>query len=145
MKKSKTVAEVQDEFAKTLLRALKQGQNFILLLSNAAPPFTSKFASAAHLPKEVLDAKEVKKVLGPDAELEKSWVYPVVENGDKQAWQSNDVTLLAKNGIAHQNFRTVVVTKFEPDDYADFLSNGNEWPLELMQPIKVFTQDRSSG
>jgi hypothetical protein len=145
MKKTKTVAEVQDEFAKTLLRALKQGQNFILLLSNAAPPFTSKFASAAHLPKEVLDAKEVKKVLGPDAELEKSWVYPVVENGDKQAWQSNDVTLLAKNGIAHQNFRTVVVTKFEPDDYADFLSNGNEWPLELMQPIKVFTQDRSSG
>ena len=32
----------------------------------------------------------------------------------------------------------VVVTKFSLEDYAEFL--GEEWPLSLMQPIKVFTE-----
>lgn len=137
-KKEKTVEEVQEEFAKTLLRAMKQGQMLVLLCSNSAPPFTSKFSAPHALPMEVLDAKKVQQVIGPDAKLEESWVQAVTEFADKKNWQTSDVTLLSKMGIVHQNFKTVVVTKFEPDDYAGFLES--EWPLDLMQPIKVFTR-----
>ena len=39
---------------------------------------------------------------------------------------------------ARVQFRTAVVTKFTPEDYADFL--GDEWPLDKMQPIKIFVE-----
>ena len=38
----------------------------------------------------------------------------------------------------HNDFSVCVVTKFSLEDYAGFLED--EWPLALMQPIKVFTK-----
>jgi hypothetical protein len=39
--------------------------------------------------------------------------------------------------VAHKDFKVVVVTKFEPDDYKGFLED--EFPFDKLQPIKVFT------
>jgi len=137
-KKEKSVQQVQDEFAQVLLRALKQGQMLVLLCANSAPPFRTKFSSSHALPEQLLDIKQVKAVLGADGKMEGAWPEAVVAYGDAQGWQTKDVTLLAKHGIIHDNFRVVVVTKFSLEDYAEFL--GDEWPLSLMQPIKVFTE-----
>lgn len=137
-KKEKTVAQVQDEFAQVLLRALKQGQMLVLLCANAAPPFRTKFSAPHALPAELMDVKQVKPVLGADGKVEGAWPEALIRHADESGWPIKDITLLAQHGTVHDNFRVVVVTKFKLEDYADFL--GDEWPLEQMQPIKVFTE-----
>ena len=137
-KKEKTVAQVQDEFAQALLRALKQGQMLVLLCANAAPPFRTKFSAPHALPAELMDVKQVKPVLGADGKVEGAWPEALIHHAETEGWPMKDIALLAKHGILHDNFRVVVVTKFKLEDYAEFLRD--EWPLELMQPIKVFTE-----
>ena len=38
-----------------------------------------------------------------------------------EGWPIKDITLIAKHGIIHDNFRVVVVTKFKLEDYLSTL------------------------
>ena len=135
VKKEKTVEEIQKEFAKKLLMSVKQGRQLILLCSNSAPPFKSKFAHNELFPYGLLDAAKVKSCLGVDAsptidetDLFKGLVKFMNDEGLKQDAQ---YSLL----FGHDDFRVVVVTKFSPEDYKEFLKE--EFDFERMQPIKV--------
>jgi hypothetical protein len=139
MKKTKTVEEAQDEMAKTTLMCLKQGRMLTLLCSTSAPPMTSKFA-CAHFPLALLDAGKVKPVVGPEAEsadsLKDTWVQPVLDWGEAQGLNRNPA--YGPVVVVNKDFRVVVVTKFSVEDYADFMAS--EWPLELLQPVRVFAE-----
>ena len=107
----------------------------ILLCSNSAPPFKSKFAHNELFPYGLLDAAKVKSCLGVDAsptidetDLFKGLVKFMNDEGLKQDAQ---YSLL----FGHDDFRVVVVTKFSPEDYKEFLKE--EFDFERMQPIKV--------
>merc|ERR1712100_511162 len=137
IKKTKTLEEAQDEMAKTTLMCLKQGRVLTLLCSSSAPPMTSKFA-CPHFPLALLDyAGQVKPLVDPEGasvDLKDTFVQPVIDWGEAHGLKGNPsydpiVTV-------HKDFRVVVVTKFAVEDYADFLAS--EWPLDLLQPVRVF-------
>ena len=137
MKKTKTVEQVQAEFAKVLLMCLKQGRMLTLLCSTSAPPMTSKFAAnCPHFPLDILDCEKVKPVVGDEGVINGSWVERVVTWSQGEGLHTNP----SYGPIiqVHKDFRVVVVTKFAIEDYADFL--GSEWPLEKMQPMRVFAE-----
>jgi len=132
VKKEKTVDDVQNELGKKVLMALKQGRQLVLLCSNSAPPVTSKFADDERFPLSLLDASKVKQCLGEAATLESTFLGPLLK------WMVN--VGLSKDPahnlvIGDEKTRVVVVTKFDPADYREFLSA--ELPMEVMQPIKV--------
>ena len=134
MKKEKSMEELQAEYGQVLCRALKQGLNLTLLCSNAAPPFTSKMASPTMLPIELLDATKLQALFEANA-FEGSFLADFVKwAGDTEWGKGPSYSLLLPN----DKFRVVVVTKFSPDDYKDFLSD--EWPLSQMQPVRVFAE-----
>ena len=138
MKKTKTVEEARDDFAKTTLMCLKQGRTLTLLCSSSAPPMTSKFA-CPHFPLALLDcAGKVKPVVAPqgDADLSSTWVQPVLDWGEAAGLNRNPS--YGPVVVVNKDFRVAVVTKFAVEDYADFLAS--EWPLELMQPVRVFAE-----
>jgi len=133
VKKEKTVEEVQKEFAKKLLLSLKQGRELILLCSNSAPPMKSKFA-ADIFPMDILDAAAVKPLLAEDAKLEGSMFDKLLQHLKDEGLDKDPTYNVV---VAHKDFKVVVVTKFEPDDYKGFLED--EFPFDKLQPIKVFT------
>lgn len=145
VKKEKTLDEVRDEFAKKLLIALKQGRPLALLCSNSAPPMQSKYV-CERFPEAMFNAAKVAEVVGVDnankldapdsifAGVLKFMKEHKDESGKPlQANASFNLTLV------HDEFRVLVMTKFDPEDYKGFLEG--EFPLDLMQPVKVFNPD----
>merc|ERR1712097_243513 len=94
----------------------------VLLCSNSAPPLSSKCVDEERLPIELLDAAKLEGTF-----LNKTLGWMKEQNLDKSP--SHAVV------FGHDDFRVVVVTKFERDDYREFLEK--EMPLDLMQPIIV--------
>lgn len=135
MRKEKTLEELHDELAKKLLVGLKQGRSLILLCSNSAPPLASQFMTSARFPLALLDATLLRGALEA-AELETTFLGPLLEWKDQTNGLANDPS--TNLVFAHADFRVVVVTKFSPEDYREFLAS--ELPLEQLQPIKVFTE-----
>ena len=132
MKKEKSVEEVIDEFAKKLLVSLKQGRHLVLLCSNSAPPMRTKFA-APRFPFELFDAAKVQPALQEGADLDSTIFGPLLAWKKEQGINDPSHNVV----VGHPNFRVVVVTKFDAADYRGFLED--EWPMERLQPIKVFT------
>jgi len=135
MKKEKTVEEVQKEFAEKLLVAVKQGRHLVLLCSNSAPPLKTKFATEI-FPYDVLDAAKVKTALGDDKKLEETFFQPLLVHMKAEGLDKDPATNLV---VGHLDYRTVIVTKFDPADYKGYLED--EMPFAQLQPIKVFTDD----
>ena len=134
MKKEKDMPTLQSEYGKVLCRALKQGLTLTLLCSNAAPPFTSKIANPHKLPIELLDATKLKALFEANA-FEGTFLQSFVKWAGDEPWSKEPSYSLV---LPNDKFRVTVVTKFSPDDYKDFLHD--EWPLSLMQPIRVFAE-----
>ena len=133
VKKEKTIDELRDEFAKKLLMGLKQGRELILLLSNSAPPLKSQFAHPELFPYELLDAAKVRAVLGTDVRLEDTFLAGLIKHKDSQPSLKSDPSYNLV--FAHDDFRVALVTKFEPDQYKEFLAS--ELDFDLLQVIKV--------
>ena len=136
VKKEKTIDEARDEMAKKLLLGLKQGRALTLLCSNSAPPLKSKF-SAPRFPYEMLDATKLKPCLGDEGKLEGSFLDPVLARMKEQGLHENPSYSVV---VAHQDFKVVIVTKFDPADYKGYLED--EFDMSLLQPIKVYTADK---
>ena len=136
MKKTKTLEEAHEELAKKLAISLKQGRPLILLCSNSAPPFTSKYATnAARFPAELLDASKTKAILADnEADLTGSYLGPFLSYAQSEYKGNPSMEVY----VPHKDFHVVVCTKFSPDDYKDFM--GVEWPWELLQPIKIWKE-----
>mmetsp|Transcript_22847 Transcript_22847/g.57206 ORF Transcript_22847/g.57206 Transcript_22847/m.57206 type:complete len:369 (+) Transcript_22847:120-1226(+) len=124
IQKEKTLEEAMEGCRKKLVEGLKYGKGLIVLMSNSAPPLKSKFTSAETLPIDVFDASKVKAVLSKDYREWGGTFLPGVIDAERD-----------KCPVIHKDFKVVVVTKFSPEDYAEFL--GEEVPLPLMQPIRV--------
>ena len=137
MKKEKTLEEAQKEVAKEILRSMKQGMRFKFLLANSAPPFMSKFSHETYMPKELLDAEKVLGCVGADNKIEGGPFEKLAQYGADNF--GGEPSIFNSPALpVHNDFSTCVVTKFSPEDYAEFLAD--EWPLDKMQPIKVFTK-----
>jgi hypothetical protein len=136
MKKTKTLEEAHEELAKKLAISLKQGRPLILLCSNSAPPFTSKYATnPARFPAALLDASKTKAILADnEAELTGSYLGPFLSYAQSEYKGNPSMDVY----VPHKDFHVVVCTKFSPEDYKDFM--GVEWPWELLQPIKVWKE-----
>ena len=136
MKKTKTLEEAHEELAKKLAISLKQGRPLILLCSNSAPPFTSKYATnAARFPAELLDASKTKAILADnEADLTGSYLGPFLSYAQSEYKGNPSMEVY----VPHKDFHVVVCTKFSTDDYKDFM--GVEWPWELLQPIKIWKE-----
>ena len=136
MKKTKTLEEAHEELAKKLAISLKQGRPLILLCSNSAPPFTSKYATnAARFPAELLDASKTKAILADnEADLTGSYLGPFLSYAQSEYKGNPSMEVY----VPHKDFHVVVCTKFSSEDYKDFM--GVEWPWELLQPIKIWKE-----
>jgi len=124
MTKEKTLEEALEGCKKKLVDAIKHGKSLMIMMSNSAPPLTTKFTSPTTLPIDVLDATKVKAVLSKDYREWEGTFLPLIIDAEKD-----------KCPMVHKDFKVVLVTKFCAEDYAEFL--GDEIPLGLMQPIKV--------
>ena len=137
MKKTKELEEAQKEVAKEILRAMKQGMRFKFLLANSAPPFTSKFSNETYIPKELLDATQVLGCVGAEGKVVGGPFEKLAQYGS-DTFGGEPSIFNSPSLPVHNDFSCCVVTKFSFEDYADFLQD--EWPLALMQPIKVFSK-----
>jgi hypothetical protein len=131
-----TLEEAHEELAKKLAISLKQGRPLILLCSNSAPPFTSKYATnPARFPAALLDASKTKAILADnEADLTGSYLGPFLSYAQSEYKGNPSMEVY----VPHKDFHVVVCTKFSPEDYKDFM--GVEWPRELLQPIKVWKE-----
>jgi len=127
MKQTKTLEEAQDEARAKLLLAMKRGLQFVMLLSNSAPPLKSRFCAAGSLPYTLLeDHAAVASCRGTAVEWKDvPWTKQLIRAEDKLMF-------------VHQDFNVLAVTKFSEADYAEFLQA--ELPLDAMQHIKVTKQ-----
>jgi len=138
VKKEKTLDELQKEFAKKLLMGLKQGRSLVLLGSNSNAPLTSKFAHPDLFPLSsdgLLDAAKLKACLGDQANLEETMLRGLLDYMRDSGLKDDPSFSLA---FAHDKFRVVLVTKFDPADYRGFLEE--ELPFDKIQPIKVMVE-----
>jgi len=124
LRKTKTVEEAMEEARTKLIMAMRRGYSLLVLLSNSAPPLKSKFTSPTQFPYALLeDAAVVQSALGTDANIRQvEWTRALLREADKMHF-------------VHKDFNVVVVTKFSPEDYVEFLQD--ELPLDSMQHIKV--------
>ena len=127
VQKTKTLEEAMAGCRKKVVEAVKWGKGLVVLLSNSAPPLTSKFTAPDSLPIDLFDAAKVKAVLCKDYREWEGTFLPGVVDPERD-----------KCPEVHKDFKVVVVTKFSEEDYAEFL--GAEVPLSLMQPIKVIVK-----
>ena len=79
----------------------------------------------------------MKPLLEQDAKLEESFLAPLLEWMKAQGLEKDPTYNVA---FVHADFRVVVVTKFDPADYKEYL--GDELPFEHLQPVKVFTEEQ---
>ena len=126
MTKVKSVEDALGEAREKLVRAMKYGTSLVMLCSSAAPPMTSKFTAVDTLPLALFDAAAVQAVRGPEGDTKTSWAAKVL--------RPEDGVVFVK-----ETFNVIVVTKFDVDDYAEFLQA--ELPMDLLQPIIVRMPD----
>jgi hypothetical protein len=120
--KTQSLDEALDDVRAKLVLALKRGYSLILLMANSAPPLRSQFCRKDKLPFELFDQTQVQAVRSADGELKGSFLSEALTHEDQVI-------------VVHPDFNVVAVTRFDKDDYAEFLAE--ELPLDLMQPILV--------
>lgn len=130
-KKESTVEEILEAERKRFFGAkcFKFGQICFFRLSNCACDVRNCFTSDVFPAMKLLDAKEVRNVLGSD-KVENTKTSPFLKMCSEKD-QELDFTC----GGVHEKFRVVVATHFKEEDYVEFLEAM--FPLELCQPIKV--------
>lgn len=111
----------------------KHGQTVLFRMANSACDIKGTFNSEVFPTLKLLDAKEVKKVLGPDQadNFKSSPFMPMCMTDD----QKTEHTCMGVN----DKFRVVVITQFKEEDYKEYLDAM--FPLDLCQPIKPVTKD----
>lgn len=120
------MAEVRDKF--WAAHCFKYGSTVVFRLANSAPDFKNTFKSEVFPTLALLDANEVKKVLGHEQSdnFKGSPFFAMCANDD----QRTEHTCMG----VHDKFRVVAITQFQEADYQEFLDPM--FPLDLMQPIK---------
>lgn len=106
----------------------KYGSTMVIRLANSACDHKNTFNSEVYPVLKLLDANEVKKVLGQEnAENFKGSPFEPMCLTDDQRFECGCM------GV-NEKFRVVAITQFQEEDYVEFLQAM--FPLELMQPIK---------
>jgi len=129
--KEATVESILEEERDRFFRAscFKRGQTVVFRLANSALDVKGSWSSEAFPIMKLLDATEVKKVLGNEqAENFKGSPFMAMckEEEDKL-----EHTCMGVN----ENFRVIAITQFKEEDYSGFLENM--FPLDLCQVIKI--------
>merc|ERR1739845_148067 len=109
----------------------KYGSTLCFRMANSAIDVKGTFHNDTFPTRALLDAKEVAKVLGPEnnENFKDSPFFKMCQTKD----QETEHTCMG----VHPKFRVVAVSHFDEGSYEEFLKD--QFPLELMQPMKVFT------
>jgi len=133
--KGGSVESVVEEVQRSFFGAhcFKYGQTVVFRLSNSALD-VHQFSTEAFPILSLLDAKQVKKVMGTEnaGNFKDSEFFKMVSQ-DKKNDASEELQECTYTGV-HEKFRVVCISTFQLEDYKGFLENV-KFPLDLMQVI----------